>query len=107
MIPVAAATAEPPNEYAILVVMEDADRLTMLLPIKMALNILPESSVISITFFARLLPSSAKERMRILLTVVSDVSAEEKNPEKNSKMIKIIICVATLESTCLVTPFCS
>ena len=62
----------------------------MLFPIKMALNNLPESSVMARTRFARLSPASARERRRILFTVVSAVSAEEKNADKISKMARII-----------------
>ena len=80
--------------------MEEAERFTRLLPIRMALNILPESSVILITILARLFPSSANERIRIRLTVVSDVSADEKNAESASKIIKTILWVTTLESNC-------
>ncbi len=70
----------------------------MLLPISMALNILPESSVIARTVLARLLPSSAKVRIRILLTVVSAVSADEKNADNNNKINRIMSRVASVES---------
>ena len=71
--------------------MEEAERLTMLFPIKMALSILPESSVMRSTRSARLSPSSARVRIRILFTVVRAVSAEEKNAERKIKTIKKII----------------
>ena len=72
--------------------------MTILLPINMALNILPELSVIFKTVFARLLPSSARLRIRILLTVVSAVSADEKKAESINRIIKIISCVTSPES---------
>ena len=50
----------------------------MLLQISTALSILEGSSINFKTRFAALLFSSAKERMRILFTVVNAVSAEEK-----------------------------
>ena len=80
-------------------VRDAADRFTMLLPIKMALNILPESSVIFNTVFALFLPSSARARIRIRFTVVRAVSADEKNAERANKATKIIICVASPESS--------
>ena len=71
----------------------------MLLPIKIALNILPELSVIFNTILARLLPSSAKERIRILFTVVKAVSADEKNADNPSSINNTTICMAALGST--------
>ena len=47
------------------------------------------------TFLALLLPSSANERIRNLLTVVNAVSALEKIAENNNKIIRKAICVAT------------
>ena len=89
-IPVAIpAPTLPHKSRAREVAMEDAERLTILFPIKIALNILPESSVTLSTHAAREFPSSARERIRF--TVVSAVSAEEKNAESKSRMIKIII----------------
>lgn len=70
------------NEVAIL----DAERFTTLLPIKMALSILPESSVTFNARAARLLPSSASVRIRMRLKVVKEVSAEEKNAESSNKI---------------------
>ena len=91
-IPVAIpAPTLPHKSRAREVAMEDAERLTILFPIKIALNILPESSVTLSTHAAREFPSSARERIRIRFTVVSAVSAEEKNAESKSRMIKIII----------------
>jgi hypothetical protein len=39
---------------------------------------------------AALLPSSISERIFILLTVINDVSADEKNAERNNKIIIVI-----------------
>ena len=90
-IPVAIpAPALPKNFVARVVARDDADRLTMLLPIRMAESILPESSVTLSTLSARLLPASDKVRRRILFTVVSAVSADEKNAESRSNTTKII-----------------
>ncbi len=77
----------------------------MLLPIRIALSILPESSVIFNTVFARLLPSSARLRIRILFTVVKAVSADEKNAESISNINRIISCVASPESNYKSSPF--
>ena len=71
----------------------------MLLPIKIALSILWESSVIRSTRSARLFPSSASVRIRILFTVVRAVSADEKKAEKINKIIRKIICDMALAST--------
>lgn len=62
----------------------------MLLPIKMALSILCILSVIVSTRLARLLPASAKVRIRIRLAVVKAVSAEEKNADKHSRTTRKI-----------------
>ena len=62
----------------------------MLLPISTALSNFPESSIILATKAARLLPSSISERIFILLTVINDVSADEKNAERNNKIIIVI-----------------
>ena len=65
--------------------------MTILLPIRMALSILEVCfSVVSSTKAARRLPSSARERSRILLTVISAVSADEKNADSNNKITRII-----------------
>ena len=63
----------------------------MLLQISTALSILEGSSINFKTRFAALLFSSAKERMRILFTVVNAVSAEEKYADNMSKIIIISI----------------
>ena len=88
-----------------LVVNAEAERFTILFPIKIALSILAELSVIFSVIFARLFPSSAKERIRILLIVVSEVSAEEKNADNPNRKIKITICMTALESNDKFTPF--
>ena len=61
----------------------------MLLQISTALSILEGSSINFKTRFAALLFSSAKERIRILFTVVNAVSAEEKYADNMSKIISI------------------
>ena len=108
IIPVAIATPEPPNsnEYTIVVVNAEAERFTMLFPIRIALSNFEGFSVILITVFARLFPSSAKERILILFTVVKHVSADEKKADNNNKIISTITCtivpcgfVAALGST--------
>lgn len=71
---------------------------------RMALSILPESSVISKTRFARLSPSSAMLLSRILLEVVRAVSAEEKKADNNNKIITISNCMTSLVSK-YISPF--
>ena len=56
--------------------------------------------------FARALPSSARLRIRILLTVVIAVSADEKNAERKSNTSNIINCMTSLESNDMFTPSC-
>ena len=63
----------------------------MLLQISTALSIFEGSSINFKTRFAALLFSSAKERIRILFTVVNAVSAEEKYADNMSKIIIISI----------------
>ena len=90
-IPVAIPAPTLPNRRrARVVAMLDADRLTILFPIKMALSILPESSVTFNALAAFLFPSSASVIIRIRLNVVSAVSAEEKNADKNNRTTSII-----------------
>ena len=90
-IPVATPAPTLPNSRSARVVaMLDAERFTMLLPINMALSILPESSVIFRARAARLFPSSASVSMRMRLKVVREVSAEEKNAERNSNTANTI-----------------
>ena len=93
-IPVAIpAPTLPKILTARVVAREEADRFTILLPINIADNIFAELSVTRRTLSAFLFPDSDRVRMRILLTVVSAVSAEEKNDESNNKIIKHISCV--------------
>ena len=96
-IPMAVADLEARPKLAVIrvtmiVVNDEAVRLTILLPISIAESIFPESSVTRRTLSARLFPDSDRVRMRILLTVVRAVSDEEKNAESSSKSIKIISC---------------
>jgi len=77
--------------------MEEADRLTTLLPIRMALSIFPWLAESFSTHWADLLPDSARFRMRILFTVVKAVSEDEKkadNPNKIRITIKRMVIVS-------------
>lgn len=92
-IPVAIpAPMLPRSLTARVVARDDADRFTMLFPISIAESIFAESSVTQRTLSALLSPASDRVRMRILLTVVSAVSADEKNAENSKSTISIIIC---------------
>ena len=84
------------TEKAYDVEIEEADRFTILLQIKTVLNILEGFSISFNTRFAALFLSSAKARIFNLLTVVSEVSAEEKNADSSSNTIRIIIFFASL-----------
>ncbi len=92
-IPVAMPAPMLPNmRIASVVAREDAERLTMLFPIKMALSILCISSVMESTRAARLSPPSANVRIRMRLVVVKAVSAEEKNADNSSRRTKTTSC---------------
>ena len=92
-IPVATPAATLPNiEMASDVVSDDAERFTILFPIRMADNIFEEFSVIFKTLSAFLLPASDNVLIRIRFTVVRAVSADEKNAESANSIIKNIIC---------------
>ena len=92
------APALPQIFVARVVAMEDAERFTRLFPMRIAESILEEFSVTRSTLSARLSPASDRVRMRILLTVTSAVSAEEKKAESNKSIIKLISCAISLES---------
>ena len=79
----------PSNRIASVVARDDADRFTTLFPINIADSIFAESSVTRRTHCARVSPSSAIVFILILLTVVSAVSADEKNADKSNKTTKI------------------
>jgi hypothetical protein len=64
---------------------EEAEIFTRLLPIRIALSIFCGCSMIFSIVWALLFPSSARDRMRILLAVVIAVSAEEKKAERRSR----------------------
>ena len=84
MAPVAMpAPAFPKKLVASKVAMEEAEMFTILFPIKIALNSFPGSSMTLESMMARESPSSTRARTRSLLTVVSAVSAEEKNADKH------------------------
>ena len=98
-IPVAIpAPTLPQRLMASDVARDDADRFTILLPIKIALSILPELSVMRSTHAALLSPSSASARMRIRFAVVRAVSAEEKKADKQSRITNTAICNMELVS---------
>ena len=98
-IPVAIpAPTLPQRLMASDVARDDADRFTILLPIKIALSILPELSVMRSTHAALLSPSSASARMRIRFAVVRAVSAEEKKADKLSRITNTAICNMELVS---------
>ena len=91
-IPVAIpAPTLPQRLMASDVARDDADRFTILLPIKIALSILPELSVMRSTHAALLSPSSASARIRIRFAVVRAVSAEEKKADKQSRITNTAI----------------
>ena len=91
-IPVAIpAPTFPQSLMASDVARDDADRFTILLPIKIALSILPELSVMRSTHAALLSPSSASARIRIRFAVVRAVSAEEKKADKQSRITNTAI----------------
>ena len=98
-IPVAIPAPLLPNiSIASVVAIEEAERFTTLFPIRIALSIFPEFSVIFNTVFALSLPSSLSFLIRILLTVVSAVSADEKNAESIISTTRIMSRIASLES---------
>jgi hypothetical protein len=84
------------KEYA--VAMEEADKFTTLLQIRIVLSKRCWSSISFNTSAARLLFSSASARIRNLLTVVSAVSAEEKNADSAMSAIITIMFIASLGS---------
>ena len=84
--------APPPNDKATIEAILAANVLTRLFPIRIALSILASLSYTFINVFARLLPSSASERILIRLHATSEVSADEKKPDSRSRTIKTIIC---------------
>lgn len=103
-IPVAIPAPEFPHSLIAKVVdSAEADRLTRLLPIKIADNIFCLFEVSFNTVFAWWLPLSARDCSLIRLAVVKAVSADEKKAERTSKSIKIINFIATLGSN-FITP---
>ena len=73
--------------------MEEAVKFTTLFPTRIALSILPWSSRTFVSVTALLSPASARFLIRILFTVVSAVSAEEKNADNPINRIKISNCI--------------
>ena len=93
-IPVAIPTAALPKAFVTkVVVRDDADILTMLLPIRIVLISLLEFSVTFRTLDALLLPLSARDLRENLLTVVRAVSAEEKNADSATSTTKMIMFI--------------
>ena len=74
------------------------DMLTILLPIRMVLNILDGLSISLQTFWACLLPSSAMECILSLFTVVRAVSDAEKNELSSKSTNMINSCINTITS---------
>ena len=95
----------PKTSMVNVVMMADAAMFTMLLPIRMVLSIFPESAITFSRTRAFLLPCSTKDWIRIRLTVVRAVSAEEKKAERSTMMTTAPACIGTLESKVKVTPF--
>ena len=77
---------------------EEAERFTILFPIKIVLNSFPGFSIHFNTSVALLSPSSARERILCRFVVVSAVSAEEKNADSINKIIKNTNCIEVLGS---------
>jgi hypothetical protein len=97
--PVATPTALLPKRFMVNVVKrEEADKLTRLLPMRIALSILPCCSKIFDKITALSSPFSARVLIRILFTVVRAVSDDEKNADNASKTPKISNCMTSLES---------
>ncbi len=85
-------TIYPPKLYASVVAREEAEMFTMLFPMRIALRSLGVwFSRISRAMAARLFPSSARERRRILFTDISAVSLDEKKADNASRISNMII----------------
>lgn len=98
-IPVASPTHLLPKVLiTIVAVRDEAEMFTMLLPIKIALNILLGSSTSLSTVFAFFTPSSDKALIRSLLVVVNAVSEAEKKADKSNNISNIIDFTRSLES---------
>ena len=97
--PVAIPIALFPKTFMVKVVSrDDADRLTILLPIKIALNILLCCSITFDRTTARSTPDSARVRTLILFTVVRAVSDDEKNADNANNITNTSNCMTSLES---------
>ena len=97
--PVATPTALFPKIFMVRVVKrEDADRFTILFPMRIALSILLCCSITFDKTTAFSIPDSARVLTLILFTVVSAVSDDEKNADNANKIIKISNCMTSLES---------
>ncbi len=103
-IPVAIPAPTLPNmSIARVVAREEADRFTMLFPINIADSIFLGRVTTFKTLAAFLLPSSAMVFSLILFTVVSAVSADEKNAERTNNNKRII----SLINRCVSNNVCS
>ncbi len=90
-IPVAIpAPTLPRSLIAMEVAREEAERFTILFPIKIVLKSLPGLSMSFNTVSALLSPSSLKALILCRFTVVNAVSAEEKKAERQSSNSKNI-----------------
>ena len=98
-IPVAIPTRLLPNIFNVSVVdSAEAERFTILFPIKIAESILSVFAVISKTFSALLSPFSAKFLILNLFEVMRAVSADEKNAEADNNNTKMTNCNMSLVS---------
>ena len=103
--PVPTPTATLPNRFVIrMVIREDAEMFTMLLPIKIALSSLLGFSTSFNTRAALRTLSSARFRKRILLTVVRAVSLDEKNADSRMRTIRAIMLIISPEVIAFVMP---
>ena len=97
--PVATPTRLLPNIFSVSVVdSAEAERFTILFPIKIAESILSVFAVISKTFSALLSPFSAKFLILNLFEVMRAVSADEKNAEADNNNTKMTNCNMSLVS---------
>jgi hypothetical protein len=98
--PVAYPIALDPNSSIVRVVVSDeAEIFTRLFPIRIQLSILLCESRTLRAVFARTFPACARFRIRIRFTVVSAVSADEKNAESKRSRISPTIFMRVPEDT--------
>ena len=98
-IPVPTPTYMSPKARVTRIVARDeAEIFTILLPIRIALNIFGWLSSTFIKVWALLKPASARFLTRILLTAIIAVSDDEKNADNANSPITMSICRACPES---------